>query len=611
MKGKKLLLFLLALLLVSQSVLAETKLVSNSADWKDVYSTMLYGSLMGVNTAFLTSARHSTILLYSIPKDSTVEVISSRKSAFVVGYDTIIEGRGFPEVTEYSYDNVNLELAKRLEGVSNFVVIDPSYGYNAISASPYAIVSNSYVLFADERTIDDVAEYLDDVDVDSLLLFGQLDREVKEELARYDPELLNEGDRFDNNIAIQKKFLEIKPKKQVTLSNGEFIESGLMTGAEPVVFIGRTNVPDQVRQFIDDSDIEVGVLVGNELIGTATYVRRQLGISVFVKFAQGSRTPSGSIAPVEDLDRFPMPIYSLNLDAVSMLYNKGTNSLEVTFRNLVDLATYFKSTITLTDATGSMVVGDEDALFIDGEEYKTVVYTETNDGDPIELEGDNITGALFTIYGEGRKSLEFTLEKEMQIETVTVLDNADIDIVDLVYNKRAKRFEVKLDSVGSADAYVNVELIDVMVNDEFINVGSEGVDLIKKGKSKWIHIKAELTDEDILENAEIIVKAYYGERENALIKIKTRTFAFKEKGIDYMTYVLVAVLIILIILFFFTKKKKCKNCGHKNKKSARTCKKCGAGLQGHSHQGPGGHPGHKVHHTMHQSTHTTHSPHKQ
>jgi archaellum component FlaF (FlaF/FlaG flagellin family) len=563
-------------LLVASSfaVAAPDKILVNSGDWKDVYSSMLYGTIAGIPTNFLTSARHSTIILYSVDRELSVDIVSSKKNAFVAGYRVILEGRGYESVTEEIYDDVNLGLAERLTDVKSFIVIDPSYGYNALSAAPYAALSKSFVLFVDNKNVGKVRQFLDKRGVDKMILFGQLDREVKDSLSSFNPEIINEGDRFDNNVAIVKKYMAIKPTKQVLLSNGEFIEQGLMSGTEPVLFIGKTNVPDATREYIKGSDIEVGVLVGNELIGSATFVRRTLGISVFVKFAQGSRTPSGSIAPVEDLDRFPMPSYNLNLDIFSIAFNKGSNSLEVTYHNLVDLGTYFKSSIQVQDSLGSKTIGDIEPLFIDGGEYKTVVYTATSDGERLTIQGDNASAHVITIYGEGKKSLEFTLEKTLSIETVTVLDQSDIEIVDLVYDSGKGQFEVKIRSIGDADAFVRAEIVDVLINEESVTLGSDGAPLIKKGSSAWMPVKGVLSEQDILANKEFLVQAYYGERENALIKVKTKTFPFKKKAMDYTTIALVAVVVILFILLMLARKKRCPKCGTKNKKNATHCKKC-------------------------------------
>jgi hypothetical protein len=52
-----------------------------------------------------------------------------------------------------------------------------------------------------------------------------------------------------------------------------------MSGEYPTLFIGTNNVPDEIRNYIKSSNIEVGVLIGNELVGSATTVRRETGIS--------------------------------------------------------------------------------------------------------------------------------------------------------------------------------------------------------------------------------------------------------------------------------------------------------------------------------------------
>ena len=73
------------------------------------------------------------------------------------------------------------------------------------------------------------------------MIYGNVDREVKNTLAKYNPEIINkEGDRFLNNIEIVK-ISEIKHSKQAVLTNGEFIEQEIMSGSEPVVFIGTNN----------------------------------------------------------------------------------------------------------------------------------------------------------------------------------------------------------------------------------------------------------------------------------------------------------------------------------------------------------------------------------
>ena len=390
---------------------------------------------------------------------------------------------------------------------------------------------------------------------------------------------------------IVDKFAEIGSIKQVILTNGEFIEASMMSGKEPVLFIGRNNVPDEIQNYIKDKKIEIGVLIGNELIGSATTIRRQLGISVFVKFARGSRIPGGTINPVEDLDRFPMPSYQLSMSIVSITYNKATGEFEVTYRNNADLASYFKSTITIKNANGDIlaVIGDNDTVFIDGGETKTIVYTPREPLTEDQMAG-NITAEIYTIYGESKTSLENALRGTFPIETINIIDSADINIVDPIYYDMSKGiFYVTIENIGPVDAYVSVELVDIWVNGEYVTVASDAIELIGAGKKKTIEIKIQLTEEDFARgyNEKIKVRARYGERKHALIKVKEKQVGFEfKKGLTWW-YIPIIIVLILFILFLllWRRRKRCPRCRTMNKRSASHCRKCGYAFnERHVHQ---------------------------
>ncbi|MBN2052995.1 hypothetical protein JW756_05820 [Candidatus Woesearchaeota archaeon] len=554
--------------------------VANSADWKDVYSTLVYANLIGAQSYFLTSTPHGPILLYEINQYKQIQVITSADKPYVIGYDTIIRSKGYPDPEELVFDQANLELAKRLANITQFIIIDPSYGYNALAVAPYAVKEGYYVLFADDRNIGDIASFLSGKNVKNLMLYGRVDRGVRTALARYNPEIISSpnGSRFEDNIMIVDKYAEIGSIKQVILTNGEFIESSMLTGREPVLFIGKANVPDEIQNYIKSRDVQIGVLIGNELIGSATTIRRQLGISVFVKFARGSRIPGGTINPVEDLDRFPMPSYQLSMTIVSITYNKATGMLEVTYRNNVELATYFKSTITVRNADNETlaVVGDKDVIFIDGSETKTMTYAI--DLSNQELEG-NLTGEVFTIYGESKTSLEQAIRGFFKIETITVKDDTDIIILSLVYDKTRARFLVTIENIGNVDVYVDVELQDLWVNGEYVTVSADDIVKIGAGEKKTIPVKIKLEDEDLEseKNSEITVHAVFGERKHALIKSKIAKFALQFKKAEIWYYIVIAVILLLLLFIFLIarRRKRCPRCRTMNNRNARHCKKCG------------------------------------
>ena len=269
----------------------------------------------------------------SINKDNDIRVISSDKKSFVINYDSIIRDKGFKGADEVVVKNANLELINDLPNINNFIIVGNTYGYNAIAVAPYSVLTKSWVFLADRANIAEIDNILSKRNVNKMLIYGFVDREVRDTLDKYNPEVIDNGDRFKDNIDIVKKYLKTDPVNQITLTNGEFIEKEIMSGREPVLFTGKENVPDDIREYIKSSDIKVGVLIGADLVGAATNIRRSTGISVIVKFARGARAPAGAISAVEGLDLFYLPVPIMKLDLQSAKYNRATSQLELVYKS--------------------------------------------------------------------------------------------------------------------------------------------------------------------------------------------------------------------------------------------------------------------------------------
>jgi len=560
---------LLIILIAAAPIAAADTYISNSKDWRDVYSMHIYAGIMKDRPKFLVSDRHGPLMLNTIEKNEPLEVFTSNRQPYVIGYESMILSAGFESVKEEQYDNMNIELADRLADTGDFIIIDDAYGYNAIAVAPYAIISKSYVLFADSQNIDRVMDVLNSRDVNKVVIYGHVDRQVLDSLKKFNPEIINkDGDRFANNVEIVKKYRAINPQKQVVLTNGEFMEAEVMSGLEPVLFIGRENVPDKIKEYIKSTDIEVGVLIGNELVGTATIVRRQVGISTFVKFAQGARTAAGNIAQVEGLDMFPVPKVAVMLEIISVKYNKLTGMVEITFKNDADIAEYFKGTYTLTANGEQFTFGDEEPVFIDKHSTKTMTYRVEG----VTPEGELIMKA-YVIYGEAKNALEFVIDKTFTVTTTDVGDDALIEITKVQYDKTAKQFLIYIKNVGEVDAYVNTELVDISILGEIQTLGSEETIMLKPGDEKYSVVKADMADTDLEANPLVHVRAHYGQIAESLIKILEGDFEITLKSFSVWTYLPIIIIVLLLLLLF--SRKKCPACKHKNPRGRKHCKKCG------------------------------------
>lgn len=522
-----------------------TQVIANSEDWRDVYSIMHFATLSGAAKDFLVSTRHGPILLNGINKENDILIVSSRRVPYVFNYEDMVRADGFASSEERVVSNANLELINDLDGIKSFVIVGNTYGYNAIAVAPYAVVNTAWVFFADRANIDEIDAILSSRQVDEVLIYGFVDREVRQTLEKYDPEIIDSGDRFEDNIEIVEKYLKIKPNEQVLLTNGEFIEKELMNGINPILFTGKQNVPAKISEYLSSSDIEVGVLVGSDLVGAATNIRRTTGISVIVKFARGARAPTGAVAAVENLDLFYLPIPITVLDLHSAKYNRATSQLELTYHSASNIPVFFKGTITpiSEDGEGNRI-GDVDPIFIAPNDYKTVSYSD------IDFTGDKLSLDVFTLFGETPSSLEKILEKRVEVEIVNIVDKCSIEIVGVKYSKPKESFIVSVKNLGDNDCWVDVELSKVLIDGIETTLGSEGSVQVASGKTKNVIIEQAMSDEDLKANPFVDVIAYYGEREDALVKTIRGRFELKIETISMATIGLIALIIVIVVAFF-------------------------------------------------------------
>jgi len=83
------------------------------------------------------------------------------------------------------------------------------------------------------------------------------------------------------------------------------------------------------------------------------------------------------------------------------------------------------------------------------------------------------------------------------------------------------------------------------------------------------------------------VRARYGERKHALIKVKEKDVKYEFRKGFIWWYIPIIIVIILILLWFFVfwrRRKRCPRCRTPNKRDATHCRKCGYPLKEGAHQ---------------------------
>lgn len=552
MRGYFLSLVLLVFLLFLPLASAVDQVVINSKDWRDVYTGVVYAKLSGLDVHYVAEETQGLQLIKEVLNPAATEIllIESEKP-FVISYQPQLEKAGFTVEKFISLDaqKTNLEFAKRIiaeKGITDFIVVDGGWGYDALSVASYALLTRSFVLFASAENADSLFSFLS-ASAENIILYGHLDRVVKEELGILNPQIINKGDRYEDNIEIVKNFLDKKPTKQVLLADGEVLELGFFNNEFPVLFVGTSNVPRPVTDFIKDTDIRTGIVIGYNLFANAKKIRDDTGIKILLKYGQGRNSQ------LYALDVFPLPRYDPKIDIEAAFYNTLSRQLEVVYKNAGGVYTYAQglSHQIKADGIGIANVGDEQAFFLNEGDVLTKVY-RLDLGSYLE---NDLTMDSKIIFGESADSLTKLLVKTLTVDVVAVDDSSKISLQSVVYNKGTNRFELVVKNEGGKDVYADAEIVDLIIASEKVTLGAE-LQKIKPGQKNLFKIKAVLEDVDIEDNPAVTARIRYGEREGILLKSITQEFDFAFKKFNYKLLVLVVIILIIIKLMLSIRKKR-------------------------------------------------------
>jgi hypothetical protein len=526
--------------------------VINSEDWIDVYSGMLYARMTGQPSLFMTSQRYVTVLPLILPKGDQVLVIESERFPYAANLGSTLRRQGHDPRTIYSRGGfaLNLELARELNR-TRFVIVDPTYGFNAVSVAPYALATNGFVLFADAENIDQVVSFLiSRPKLESLLIYGQVAGAVLEKLSGFSPEIINTGHRYKDNIEILTRYFQVSPNaRQAVLTGGEFLETQVM-GGEPVVLVGRERVLQNTIDFVKNSSLETTVLIGNELTGSAKRLKDATGIPVFVKVGQGIPAGIANYEPIKALDMFFLPTLLIQVDFGLIQYNALEKVIEIVFRNK-GVRAFLTSTITVrVDGGVVQTLGDKDLQRLERNETRGFRYAI--DLSSAVAENRNLTAEIFTIYGESPEILDRAIEAEVPIQVSTGDDQCELKLGKVTFDERTQRISVGLKNPSGVDCYASINLLDVIIDDQPQLINYPGQALIQAGSKETFKIKQRMTPVDLEDNPLVHVRVLYGERDGLLFKVIDKTVPFGRAG-DYTMIIIagiIALLLILVIILF-------------------------------------------------------------
>lgn len=541
MKARRIFLFLALTVCFFSGVSGQELYVSNSEDWRDVYSVLQFARLNDADATFLSDAAGGLNLLGNLNKNVSLNILSSRDSSWIPRYGSIFKKRGFEHVRETFFDEASLDLVKDLPSVKKFIIVGNSNGADSIAVAPYAALTGSWVFFADRKNVDKIVDFISLRNAEEILIYGDVDKEVVKRFEQFNPGFINKGDKFSNNLEIVRKYLGAKPSNKVFLTNGEFIEKDLVSGEAPIIFVGKETVPDAVTDFIFAAGFDRGVLVGSNLVDVALHIENKTGLDVIVKFERNSRDPHGSIASVEDLSLFYIPSSIFDVDIDSVKYNLATSQIEIIYRSLSSSPVFLQSNLVY----GGVRVFSE-PIFISPYDFRTDYLDAPNFMENSEV-------SVLARYGETTSSFEAVLVENVRVSSLNLIDGCVVFVDEASYSWVRGSFYLDVRNTGKYDCWIDTE-ISVNFEDRKIMFGTEGSEKISGGKSKTILVPRPMSLPNFEQEILAEVSIYSGERENRLQLVSRQTYPVKVFSFSLTAIVLfvLSVLTFVIILILIS-----------------------------------------------------------
>jgi len=546
---------LLLLSFMSSVLLASNdsvQVVINSADWKDVYSGALYSAQLDHRFSFLIADQAGPSLMQRIAR-IPILLVESDKRSFVPGFAEELRRNGFEvaEVVASTQDNpASLVLGRRLP-TKSFAVLDGTFGYNAVSLANFARGEGRWVLFSDQVPAQRLADYLKERQATSVLAFGALKKDVRDALAAFNPDVIDRGDRFSNNVALLERSARAGPVKQLLLTNGDFLEDSLFRSTVPTILIGKENAPSVVASFIRSQNVEYGVLLGRDLASVGRWLKANTPMkNIYVKFSQTFITGQSPTLEMMELSMFPLPGVALNVSLEEIQYNGATQTVEVTFRNLEKTVTYLQGTVDVSVA-GRRLKSAEDPVpvVLDGGAFRTLSYSVPVD--PASLEGSaNLSVFVRGLYGEEAGALDHVVSGQRDgVAVVSFADESHLSFGNLSYDAARHGFSLQLINDGEGKLYFNPFLIVSLAEvNQSLALRLLSLD---EGASSDVFFYAPYSEFEraALAGTTVFVRADYGARSGYLLKKaeEARLFVLSSTaaGVDYWLYGLVALAVLI------------------------------------------------------------------
>jgi len=554
MKKPILFLLFLFLFLTSESF---ALVVVNSFDGRDVVSAVYYAALLGEKAVFVSPSSDEQIVYNKIGTDQNVLLVESANFSVLTALKNTLENRGNKVELFVSYDPyaTNLELAER-SAAKKFVLVDPVYGYSAVSVLPYAKINRMYLIFANEQNGESVVGFIKSKNAEDILVYGPVHPKLKDALTKNNIRFreINTGDKFDDNLALLDLYFKEEPShRQVVLSDGNAFEDKTASADDPAILISPI-IPsatyDYIKEKVSTGQIKVALVVDSEYAQTAynlkESINKELGAKLLYVLVQtGQSAGGGGMVPV---DFFPLPGPVLGLEMEGVNYNQKSKNIEVTYKNTGNAREHVRAQLfVFGDGNYLGTVGDSAPFEIESGEILGVAY-------PFEIKEGEAVVNITVLYGTSKKYMESGFQRIVPIGAIAFFDRSSLDISRIGEDTKTSDLTVVFTNNGTTPLYFKPDAL-VEANGSSTKVKSASVYRLEPGEVQLVTFFGIAKP-----GAVITVGANYGEREAFLEKRITKKYGVGSSETGYFSdfNIILYLLVILLVAFvaYLVSKKK-------------------------------------------------------
>ncbi len=530
---------------------ASADVIVNSQDWRDVYLVMLYAKFKGDDVHYILNLGETDILLKTLTKNETHIIFESAKKPVIKNLKQFLRNYGFSIVSESvfnDYNDLQISLYNEIKDkIKGFVVINPDFGYDAISVFPLAVTENRWVLFYNKNYETRIINLLKNEVKKDVVFYGEFLSQPWKKIPNF-YEIIYEPPFERNKIIVERVWNKVNG--WISLSDGQYIEKGFLLQGKPILLI--RDSPQAITDFLKKLKVKVVEIIGPENVDFG-YQIRDLSNRTIGVVAKIGRTFTGDpelrgkfyTLPEKSVD---IEIHDLRLEKI--LWNN--REVILVLKNYGNVKEFFKiSALRLIGKEEYPVTDDKLHVIKPGETVSIPFY-----GNFSSLR----EGEVFIVYGS--EKLVFRVKNQTtgkyffstQFYPAPELKKPEVE--GIFYDDTIEKLWIKIRNPNNQPLWIRAEVHNFTFLNKSIILSSPTVKIQEEG---YIPISVYMGREDIDVNKNLTVLIFYGENEDILseIYIYSQKKPIKPQRIDNTLFIIVivtAVFVFIVIVLIFTKK---------------------------------------------------------